>query len=146
VRNGKLILCGPGHRLLAVISPHSFLPCGAYFSLSTRFITAGGYAAGRVASCELRHCQALLCATDMLALGAIDGLRSLGSDHPAPAVIGFDDIPQASWDPYQLTTIQQDTDGLAQQAVDLLVTRIAQFDLPSRHRAVPVKLIVRNSA
>ncbi|OQP36213.1 LacI family DNA-binding transcriptional regulator [Pantoea latae] len=116
------------------------------FSLSTRFMTAGGYAAGRAASCELRHCQALLCATDMLALGAIDGLRSLGSHHPTPAVIGFDDIPQASWDPYQLTTIQQDTDGLAQQAVDLLVTRIAQFDLPSRHRAVPVKLIVRNSA
>jgi len=82
----------------------------------------------------------------MLALGAIDGLRSSDNKGNIPAVVGFDDIPQASWDPYQLTTIQQDTDGLAQQAVDLLVTRIARFDLPSRHRAVPVKLIVRKSA
>lgn len=115
-------------------------------SVSARFITGGGYAAGRAASIELSHCQALLCATDMLALGAMDGLRSLGSETPLPAVIGFDDIPQADWAPYNLTTVQQDTEGLAQQAVDLLVTRIARFDLPSRHRAVPVKLIVRNSA
>jgi len=116
------------------------------FSLSTRFMTGGGYAAGRAASRELTHCQVLLCATDMLALGAMDGLRSLGSTSQIPAVTGFDDIPQASWDPYHLTTIQQDTDGLAQQAVDLLVTRIAQFNLPSRHRAVPVKLMIRKSA
>lgn len=115
-------------------------------SIASRFITGGGYAAGRAASLELSDCQVLLCATDMLALGAMDGLRSLSGTRQIPAVIGFDDIPQASWDPYHLTTIQQDTDGLAQQAVDLLVTRIAQFDLPSRHRAVPVKLIVRNSA
>lgn len=113
-------------------------------SISTRFVPGGGYAAGRATSLELSDCQVLLCATDMLALGAIDGLRSLRGTRRIPAVIGFDDIPQASWDPYQLTTIQQDTDGLAQQAVDLLVTRIAQFDLPSRHRAVPVKLIIRN--
>lgn len=118
----------------------------ADLSIASRFIPGGGYAAGRAASLELSDCQVLLCATDMLALGAMDGLRSLSDTRQIPAVIGFDDIPQASWDPYLLTTIQQDTDGLAQQAVDLLVTRIAQFDLPSRHRAVPVKLIVRNSA
>ena len=90
--------------------------------------------------------QALFCATDMLALGALDGLRA---DNPAaslPAIIGFDDIPQADWQPYQLTTVQQNTALLAHHAVDLLVTRIAKFNLPSRHREVPVKLIVRQSA
>jgi DNA-binding LacI/PurR family transcriptional regulator len=82
----------------------------------------------------------------MLALGALDGLRA---DNPAaslPAIIGFDDIPQADWQPYQLTTVQQNTALLAHHAVDLLVTRIAKFNLPSRHREVPVKLIVRQSA
>jgi transcriptional regulator, LacI family len=115
-------------------------------SILPRFVTGGGYVAGRKASIELSACQVLLCATDMLALGAIDGLRSLQDQAQLPAVIGFDDIPQASWDPYHLTTIQQDTDGLAQQAVDLLMTRIANFSLPSRQRAVPVKLIIRHSA
>ncbi|EJL93195.1 LacI family DNA-binding transcriptional regulator [Pantoea sp. GM01] len=115
-------------------------------TVESRFIPGGGYDAGRAAAQELNGCQVLLCATDMLALGAMDGLRSLNSGASLPAVIGFDDIPQASWDPYHLTTVQQDTDALARQAVDLLVTRIAQFDLPSRQRAVPVKLIVRRSA
>ncbi|WP_337024622.1 MULTISPECIES: LacI family DNA-binding transcriptional regulator [unclassified Pantoea] len=120
--------------------------CAPDLTISSRFIAGGGYAAGRAAAQELSECQVLLCATDMLALGAMDGLRAMNSSGDLPAVIGFDDIPQASWDPYHLTTVQQDTDGLAQQAVDLLVTRIEQFDLPSRQRAVPVKLIVRHSA
>ena len=42
--------------------------------------------------------------------------------------------------------MQQNTALLAHHAVDLLVTRIAKFSLPSRHREVPVKLIVRQSA
>ncbi|MBM7343325.1 LacI family DNA-binding transcriptional regulator [Pantoea coffeiphila] len=124
----------------------ALLACAPDLTIATRFIPGGGYAAGKAAALELRSSQVLLCATDMLALGAIDGLRTLNGDNPLPAVMGFDDIPQADWDPYHLTTIQQDTEGLAQQAVDLLMTRIAQFDLPSRHRAVPVKLIIRQSA
>ncbi|MDI9221599.1 LacI family DNA-binding transcriptional regulator [Pantoea sp. EA-12] len=120
--------------------------CAPDLIINARFIAGGGYAAGRAAAQELTDCQVLLCATDMLALGAMDGLRAMNSSDSLPAVIGFDDIPQAGWDPYHLTTVQQDTDGLAQQAVDLLVTRIEQFDLPSRQRAVPVKLIVRQSA
>lgn len=115
-------------------------------SVSAQFITGGGYAGGREAAVQLRACQVILCATDMLALGAIDGLRALTDAEALPAVMGFDDIPQASWDPYNLTTIQQDTDSLAQRAVDLLITRIAQFDLPPRQCDVPVKLIIRHSA
>ncbi len=82
----------------------------------------------------------------MLAIGAMDGLRA---DNPAavlPAIIGFDDIPRAEWQPYQLTTIQQDTTLLAYHAVEMLVSRIAKFNQPSRHREVAVKLIIRNSA
>lgn len=73
-----------------------------------------------------------------------DGLRDAAA--PLPAIVGFDDIPQADWQPYQLTTVQQNTALLAHHAVDLLMTRIARFSLPSRHREVPVKLIVRHSA
>ncbi len=75
---------------------------------------------------------------------ARDGLRDAAA--PLPAIVGFDDIPQADWQPYQLTTVQQNTALLAHHAVDLLMTRIARFSLPSRHREVPVKLIIRHSA
>ena len=119
-------------------------------TVTSRFCDGGGYQAGYQAAREFvaenPGVQALFCATDMLALGALDGLRA---DNPAaslPAIIGFDDIPQADWQPYQLTTVQQNTALLAHHAVDLLVTRIAKFSLPSRHREVPVKLIVRQSA
>lgn len=76
--------------------------------------------------------------------GRQDGLRDAAA--PLPAIVGFDDIPQADWQPYQLTTVQQNTALLAHHAVDLLMTRIARFSLPSRHREVPVKLIIRHSA
>lgn len=76
--------------------------------------------------------------------GRRDGLRDAAA--PLPAIVGFDDIPQADWQPYQLTTVQQNTALLAHHAVDLLMTRIARFSLPSRHREVPVKLIIRHSA
>ena len=109
---------------------------------------SSGYQAGFAAARQLLaahpQLQALFCATDMLALGAQDGLRDTAA--PLPAIVGFDDIPQADWQPYQLTTIQQNTALLAHHAVDLLMTRIARFSLPSRHREVPVKLIIRHSA
>ncbi|MDM7309141.1 hypothetical protein QUH25_28875, partial [Klebsiella pneumoniae] len=42
---------------------------------------------------------------------AQDGLRDAAA--PLPAIVGFDDIPQADWQPYQLTTVQQNTALLA---------------------------------
>lgn len=118
------------------VTPH-FCETGGYQS---------GFAAARRLAAERPGLQALFCATDMLAIGAMDGLRA---DNPAavlPAIIGFDDIPQAEWQPYQLTTIQQDTTLLAYHSVEMLVSRIAKFNQPSRHHEVAVKLIIRNSA
>ncbi|VUS32499.1 Ribose operon repressor [Klebsiella pasteurii] len=118
--------------------------------IAAHFCDSSGYQAGFAAARQLLaahpRLQALFCATDMLALGALDGLRADNPTASLPAIIGFDDIPQADWQPYQLTTVQQNTALLAHHAVDLLVTRIAKFSLPSRHREVPVKLIVRQSA
>ena len=60
---------------------------------------------------------------------------------------GFKGIASVAVRDGKIVEVSPELDAtLAQQAVDLLVTRIARFDLPSRHRAVPVKLIVRNSA
>lgn len=118
-------------------------------TVTSRFCDGGGYQAGHQAARELvaenPGVQALFCATDMLALGAWTACGT-PRRRPLPAIVGFDDIPQADWRPYQLTTVQQNTALLAHHAVDLLMTRIARFSLPSRHREVPVKLIIRQSA
>ena len=126
----------------------AFIAQTSGMTVTSRFCDGGGYQAGYQAARELvaenPGVQALFCATDMLALGAQDGLRDAAA--PLPAIVGFDDIPQADWQPYQLTTVQQNTALLAHHAVDLLMTRIARFSLPSRHREVPVKFIIRQSA
>ncbi len=70
--------------------------------------------------------QALFCATDMLALGAQDGLRDAAA--PLPAIVGFDDIPQADWQPYQPHHRSAEYRPAGpHHAVDLLMTRIARF-------------------
>lgn len=107
---------------------------------------SGGICRRQTAACRTSAAAGALLRHRYAGARRLDGLRA---DNPAaslPAIIGFDDIPQADWQPYQLTTVQQNTALLAHHAVDLLVTRIAKFSLPSRHREVPVKLIVRQSA
>lgn len=109
----------------------------------------GGYQAGWEAAATLLtqrpQLDALFCATDMLAIGAMDFIRR---HHPARTlpIIGFDDIPQADFSAYQLTTLRQDTEMLARTAVDLLVSRIRHFNQPAVRKSVPVELIVRGSA
>ncbi|MEP6679495.1 MAG: LacI family DNA-binding transcriptional regulator [Betaproteobacteria bacterium] len=49
------------------------------------------------------------CVTDLLALGFLDGAR-IERDRRVPedlSIIGFDDIPQAAWGAYRLTTFRQ---------------------------------------
>ncbi|GAA4495156.1 substrate-binding domain-containing protein [Pseudaeromonas paramecii] len=50
----------------------------------------------------------VFCVTDLLACGFLDALRRRGVRVPADlALIGFDDIEQASWHSYRLTTFRQ---------------------------------------
>lgn len=64
----------------------------------------------------------VFCVTDLLALGFLDAARA-EFDISAPrdlCVIGFDDIEQASWTAYQLTTFAQPTEVMAREVVSLL--------------------------
>ncbi|MGF1702059.1 LacI family transcriptional regulator [Photobacterium makurazakiensis] len=50
----------------------------------------------------------VFCVTDLLACGFVDGLKKRNIHIPDDmVVIGFDDIEQASWSSYQLTTFKQ---------------------------------------
>ena len=85
--------------------------------------------------------DAVLCANDLLALGAIRTLVSSGLRVPEDvAVVGFDDIEEASYSNPALTSISPDKQQIAEAAVDLLCRRIRDgetgppVDIVARHR------------
>ena len=63
--------------------------------------------------------DAVFCATDLLACGFMDAARhQFKLDIPSElCVIGFDDIEQASWSSYDLTTFAQPVQVIAREAV-----------------------------
>ncbi|GAB6987712.1 LacI family DNA-binding transcriptional regulator [Nocardioides pyridinolyticus] len=68
---------------------------------------------------------ALLCGNDVIAFGAIDAAKSLGLDVPGEvSIMGFDDVPMASWEVFQLSTVRQPLANMAREAARLLVERV----------------------
>lgn len=87
-------------------------------------------------------------ANDLMALGAIEVLRSAGVDVPgAVSVIGFDDIAQARYSRPSLTTVRQDVATLGTTAAAALVLALeSDTQLDGGRHVMPVELIIRNTA
>jgi DNA-binding LacI/PurR family transcriptional regulator len=85
-----------------------------------------GYEAGRVLAHRLLTAKerpdGVFCATDLLACGFMDAARQqFGLSIPEElCVAGFDDIEQAAWGSYELTTFAQPVSAIASKAVDWL--------------------------
>ena len=91
--------------------------------------------------------DAVFCANDQIAFGLMDYIRiELGLRVPDDvAVIGFDDVPEAAWLSYGLTTFKQDPVVMADRAVALLERRLADHDAePGSERVIP-ELVIRRS-
>lgn len=88
-----------------------------------------------------KRIDALFCESDILAIGALDALYSMGSQHRI-AVVGFDDIEMASAPPYALTTFRQPTDYLVSEAIRRLLQpdSVAETSL-----LAPGTLVLRSS-
>lgn len=66
--------------------------------------------------------DAVMVASDEVALGVLDGLASAAIDVPGDtSVTGFDGLPQAGWAGYDLTTFVQPIDILVRRATELLL-------------------------
>jgi DNA-binding LacI/PurR family transcriptional regulator len=90
--------------------------------------------------------DALFCANDSMALGAIDAARARGVRVPDDmSIIGFDDIPMAAWQAYQLTTVRQDIDAMIALTLDQMQARIEDPATPPRLALVPGVLTIRGS-
>ncbi len=63
----------------------------------------------------------IFAANDIIAFGVLDALRQLGRAVPNEvSVIGFDDIQEAGWQAYQLTTIRQPLRAMIQDTLSVL--------------------------
>lgn len=84
----------------------------------------------------------VFCTTDLLACGLMDAARHrFGAAIPRDlCVIGFDDIPQAAWEAYALTTFRQPLDALAGVAVGALAP-----GAPDQTRMIAPQLIWRGT-
>lgn len=90
--------------------------------------------------------DALFCANDIMAVGAIDAIRAQGLQVGVDvSVIGFDNIPMAAWGAYQLTTISQEVDVMIHQTIALMLEKLEFPESPSRIERVAGRLIARSS-
>jgi DNA-binding LacI/PurR family transcriptional regulator len=91
-----------------------------------------------------RPFDAIFTASDLIGIGAIKHLQKAGLDIPGDvSVIGFDDIPAASYLNPALTTIRQDTVVAGEMLVDHLI-RMINGESPKSQLVTP-QLIVRGS-
>jgi LacI family transcriptional regulator len=89
---------------------------------------------------------AIFCDNDVIALGALDAARARGVAVPAElSIVGFDDIALAGWESFRLTTVRQPLSEMAEEAVRLMVDRIAKPDGPARRIVFPTELIQRGT-
>jgi LacI family transcriptional regulator len=89
---------------------------------------------------------AVFCGNDVIAMGAFNAARALGIRTPQDlSVIGFDDIPMAWWEVFELTTVQSDLARLAAATADLLFRRIADPTIEKTRVVLPARLVLRGT-
>lgn len=110
-----------------------------------------GYDEGRRAVRELwqqpDRPDAIVCSSDLTALGVLDGARTdLGLDVPGElGVVGLGDIPQAGWTGYQLTTVHLPIDEMIDLAVKDLLARLADPERRPRPMVALAEIVRRAS-
>jgi len=89
---------------------------------------------------------AIICASDVLALGAIRAARWLDREVPDDiSVVGFDDSIFMNCTDPPLTTVRQPIQAMGQAAVTLLVSQVAGTHVPTEEMLFEPELVVRGS-
>ncbi|GAA5083180.1 DNA-binding LacI/PurR family transcriptional regulator [Thermocatellispora tengchongensis] len=110
----------------------------------TMFSLEGGHAAA--ARLIGRGVTGIVCASDLLALGAIRAARRAGVSVPGElSVIGYDDSALMNCTDPPLTTVRQPIDAMGRAAVDLLVAQIDKAVVPADELLFEPELVVRAS-
>lgn len=90
---------------------------------------------------------AVFAINDLMAIGAMEAAQAQGVHIPDEmAVIGFDDIPQATWVRPRLTTVAQYPAEMGRQMAEALFERIQkEYTGAGRRFEMPCRLVIRES-
>lgn len=103
---------------------------------------------GRAAALKLldKDVTAIVCASDLMALGAIEACRSRKLSVPADvSVIGYDDSPMMAFTDPALTTVRQAVPAMCNAALRALLDQLAGRTLPRHEYLFRPELVVRGS-
>ena len=120
--------------------------------LDPHLIQAGDYSRRTGGACAQRLLSlsepptAIFAANDQSAIGAIQAIHQAGLRVPDDvSVVGFDNIPEASYTNPGLTTIDQSIAEMGCVATKMLMSLIDGDSLESNVYKVPTQLVVRDS-
>lgn len=89
---------------------------------------------------------ALLCANDLMAIGALEYCKSAGIRVPEDvSIAGFDDVPIAALITPRLTTVSQPAREMGYRAATLLFEMLAGEPADQPHESFPATLKIRDS-
>ena len=114
------------------------------FEEYTMFSVEGGHAAtARLLDAGV---TAVICGSDLMALGAVRAARARGLDVPRDvSVVGYDDSPLMAFTDPPLTTVRQPVASMSQSAVQSLVEAITGHDGAQGEYLFDAELVVRGS-
>ncbi len=165
-RNAVAHLAGHGHRRIGIIkgTEHNMdaferlrgyrsaledagIAVSETLEFPGNFSDASGYDAARAMLRRSPVPTAVFVSNDAMAVGAISAFREAGVDVPgAMAVVGFDDIPIASFLTPPLTSVHVDIDNLGALAVESLVQALREKSRHTRRRVLlPTNIVIRES-
>ena len=105
-----------------------------------------GYLAMKAWLEEGLNFTALFAQNDRMAVGAMRALREAGKSVPEDmSIIGFDDMPLASYFDPPLTTMSQDLYAIGCQAARRLIQAVEHPGLAPQHQRMPAELVIRAS-
>ncbi|HWU59251.1 MAG TPA: LacI family DNA-binding transcriptional regulator, partial [Microbacteriaceae bacterium] len=88
----------------------------------------------------------VFCGNDVVAYGALNAARRAGVSVPTDiSVIGFDDLPAASWAIIDLSTIAYDYPAMVESAARLIVDRVEQPDSDFAQIEFDTRFVERSS-
>ena len=148
------VIAGPEDSYVGEVRRRSAIDTLAQAGAAAPAVVRGdySYASGGAGLSELLALDpaldAVICASDQMAIGAIDKARiELGRKVPDDlSIVGFDGAGPARWLSYDVTSIRQPVRRMTEAAVEMLSGLIADPDVPAEQRLFAGQFIDGSSA
>ena len=154
-------LASLGHeRIGLLVGPEDHMPSRRKLSAFVRHVEQAGHSVapvehalfslegGQAAATRMlrQDVTGIICASDVLALGAIRAVRRAGLDVPRDvSVVGYDDSGWLNCTDPPLTTVRQPIESMGKAAVALLVNQMETMTVQSEELLFEPELVVRGS-